>query len=216
MTPASVATILRIRERAPAAPQQARSIEKRQKVLDAGRALFAEKGYEAASIGEITSRARIASGGFYQFFSSKRHFLVVQMNDFLARLAALNLRPQAAGGDLRESLRKFLADSFRVDRTYFGIVRAWQEAVRADAELAQLEKQIEAWTNSRVLGVFQLLSQHPRARRAADVPAFARMMNRHFWSLLARGARLSPREFTLEVHLAADVIYNYLFSDSPR
>jgi AcrR family transcriptional regulator len=216
MTSPSVTPILHIRERPPAAPQQPRSLEKRQKLLDAGRALFADKGYEAATIGKITSRARTAAGGFYQFFSSKRQFLVVLMNDFLARLAALNLRPQAAGGDLRESLRKFLANAFRVDRAYFGVVRAWQEAVRADAELADLEKEIEAWTNSRVLGVFELLSKHPLARPGADLPAFARMMNRHFWSLLARGARLSPREFADEVHLSADVIYNYLFSDPPR
>lgn len=216
MTSPSVAPILRFRERAPAAPQQQRSIEKRQKLLEAGRALFAEKGYEAASIVEITSRAYTAQGGFYQFFSSKRQFLVVLMNDFLQRLAALHLRPQAASGDLREALRKFLADAFRVDHAYFGVVRAWQEAVRSDVELAQLEKEIEAWTNARVLGVFQLLHKHPCARRSADVPAFARMMNRHFWSLLARGARLSPREFAHEVQLSADVIYNYLFSDPPR
>jgi TetR/AcrR family transcriptional repressor of mexJK operon len=216
MTSPSVPPVLRIHERAPSAPQQARSIEKRQKLLDAGRALFAEKGYEAASIGDITSRAKTASGGFYQFFSSKRQFLVVLMNDFLARLAALNLRPQAAGGDLRESLRKFLSDAFRVDRVYFGVVRTWQEAVRSDTELAQLEKEIEAWTNARVLTVFKLISKHPRARPGTDLSAFARMMNRHFWSLLARGSRLSSREFTHEVQLSADVIYNYLFSDSPR
>jgi len=216
MTSPSVAPVLRIRERAPSAPEQARSIEKRQKLLDAGRALFAEKGYEAASIAEITSRARTASGGFYQFFSSKRQFLVVLMNDFLARLAALNLRPQSPGGDVREGLRKFLADAFRVDRAHFGVVHAWQEAVRSDRELARREKEIEAWTNARVLGVFQLLSKSPRARPGADIRAFARMMNRHFWSLLARGSRLSPREFAQEVQISADVIYNYLFSDSPR
>jgi AcrR family transcriptional regulator len=216
MISSSVAPKLRIRERAPSAPKQQRSIEKRQKLLDAGRALFAKKGYEAASIGDITSRAKTASGGFYQFFSSKRQFLVILMSDFLARLAALNLRSQAAGGDLRECLRKFLADAFRVDHAHFGVVRAWQEAVCSDAELAQLEKEIEAWTNARVLGVFQLLSKHPRARPGADLRAFARMMNRHSWSLLARGARLSPREFAHEVQLSADVIYNYLFSDSPR
>lgn len=216
MTSPSVAPVLRIHERAPAAPQQQRSIEKRQKLLDAGRALFAEKGYDAASIGEITSRARTAQGGFYQFFSSKRQFLVVLMNDFLQRLAALNLRPQAAGGDLREALRKFLAHAFRVDHAYFGVVRAWQEAVRSEPELAQLEKEIETWTNDRVLGVFQLLHKHPRARRGADVPAFARMMNRHFWSLLARGSLLSPRQFAHEVQLSADVIYHCLFRDFPR
>lgn len=216
MTSLSSPPVLRIRERTPAAPQQERSIEKRQKLLDAGRALFVEKGYEATSIGEITARARTAQGGFYQFFSSKRLFLVVLMNDFLARLAALNLQPQAAGGDVREGLRKFLAAAFRVDHAHFGVVRAWQEALRSDAELAQLEREIEAWTNARVLGVFQLLRKHPLARSDVDVPAFARMMNRHFWSLLARGSRLSSRDFDHEVQLSADVIYSYLFADSPR
>jgi AcrR family transcriptional regulator len=216
MTSPSVAPILCIRQRAPAAPQQARSIAKRQKLLDSGRALFAERGYQATSIGEITTRARTAQGGFYQFFSSKRQFLVLLMNDFLERLAALNLRPPATSGDFRDALRKFLADAFHVDRAYFGVVRAWQEAVRADDELAQLENRIEAWTDARVLGVLGLLHKHPRARPDANLAAFARMMNRHFWSLLARGSRLSPRGFVHEVHLSADVIYHYLFRDSPR
>jgi hypothetical protein len=42
------------------------------------------------------------------------------------------------------------------------------------------------------------------------------MMDRHFWSLLARGASLPRRDFDREVRIAADVIYHYLFQDPPR
>ncbi len=42
------------------------------------------------------------------------------------------------------------------------------------------------------------------------------MMDRQFWSLLARGSRMAPEDFDREVALAADVIYHYLFCESPR
>jgi len=207
--------VLRTSEPMPPAPKQARSIEKRKRLLEAGQLLFGEKGYEATSIEAITARAGTAAGAFYQFFHSKQQFLVVLMNDFLERLARLELRPKPAA-DVRTGLREFLAAAFRVDVAYFGVVRAWQEAVFADRRLARLERQIAAWTQARVLGVLERLQAHPDALRGRDLPAFARMMDRQFWSLLARGSRMAPEDFDREVALAADVIYHYLFCESPR
>jgi AcrR family transcriptional regulator len=212
LTPVTQAPVLRTGEGPPAAPKQARSIEKRKKLLRAGRLLFAEKGYEATSIQQIVAKGGTASGAFYTYFPSKRQLLVVLMNELLQRLANLNLQP-AGGADVRVGLRNFLARVFRTDREYYGVVRAWQEAALSDAELGAMQKKIESWTHSRVLGVFQLLQRHPSARRDCNLPAFARMMDRHFWSLLARGSRMRTREFDHEVALAADVIYHYLFHD---
>jgi len=202
--------VLRTRKEEPVAPQQARSIEKRRKLLESGRILFGAKGYEATSIGEITSRAGAAAGAFYQYFSSKRQFLIVLMNELIERLSRLDLRPRG-GANLRTGLHEFLGAAFRVDIAYFGVVRAWQEAALTDAELGKMQRQIESWTQARVLGVFQRLQEHPDAPRHRDLPTFARMMDRHFWSLLARGSRLPPRDFNREVKVAADVIYHYLF-----
>jgi len=208
--------VLKTGEEIPAAPRQERSIQKRRKLLEAGRLLFAEKGYEATSIEEITSRAGTASGGFYQYFSSKRQFLIVLMNELIQRLSSLDLRPAAGGTDVRTGLRKFLAAVFRVDVAYFGVIRAWQEAALADAELDRMQQEIESWTQTRILGVFQRLRKHPDARPDADLVAFARMMDRHFWGLLARGSRMSARAFQREITVAADVIYYYLFGGAPR
>ena len=205
--------MLRAGEEQPAPPKQARSLEKRKKLLRAARLLFAEKGYEATSIQQIATQGGAAAGAFYIYFHSKRQLLVLLMNELLQRLASLNLQP-TGGGDLRIGLRKFLTSVFRTDREYYGVVRAWQEAALSDPELGAMQKTIEAWTNARVLGVFQLLQRHPATRHDCDLPAFARMMDRHFWSLLARGSRMRPRDFDHEVELAADVIYHYLFHDA--
>ena len=40
-------------------------------LLDAGAALFVEKGYDATTMTEIASRAGAAIGSLYQFFPSK-------------------------------------------------------------------------------------------------------------------------------------------------
>jgi len=212
-TPAT--PMLRTGERVPRAPKQARSLAKREKLLEAGRILFGAKGFEATSIEEITSKAGTALGAFYQYFSSKRQFLVVLMNELIGRLSRLNVQMQPGAG-VRAGLLEFLAAVFRTDLAYFGVVRAWQEAALTDVELGKLQKQIESWTQARVLGVFERLQKHPTALSGQDLPAFARMMDRHFWCMLARGATMPPEEFDREVRLAADVIYHYLFCDTNK
>jgi len=199
----------------PAAPKQARSRTTQSRIMEAGLQLFGERGYHATSIEDIGSRAGTAAGAFYGYFRSKRQLLIVLMNDLLQRLSQLDLRPQG-GADVHLGLHAFLAAVFRADRKYYGVVRAWQEAALSDAGLAAMQKTIEGWTQARVLGVFRGLQKHPNARADRDLPTFARMMDRHFWSILARGAKLSPRDFDGEVGIAADVIYHYLFIDSPR
>ena len=203
---------LRTNEKAPAQPLQARSIEKRGKLLEAGRRLFAAKGYAEVSVAEIAAKAGVAAGGFYLHFASKRQFLVVLMEGFLGQLAGLDLRA-TGGADPGAALTGFLTRAFRADADAYGVVRAWREAAPADAELGRMESEIQEWTDARVLAVFRQLSRLPGARRDRDLPAFARMMNRHFWSLLARGAVASRRDLEREIHVAADAIRHYLFKD---
>lgn len=186
-------------------PRQARSVEKRARILDAARALFRARGYDATSIEDITTRAGVAAGAFYLYFRSKRQLLIVLMDELTERLAAIDLNPTDP------SLREFVAALFRTDLEYAGVVRAWQEASLTDRELRAMHEEIEAWTHARILAVFRKLQAHPHARHDADLPAFARMMDRHFWSLLARAATLTPRELQREARTAADVIERYLF-----
>jgi AcrR family transcriptional regulator len=189
-------------------------VEKRGRLKAAALALFGQKGYEGASIDEMTRRAELAVGGFYQHFRSKRQLLLVLMDDLLESLSRLDLRPKGAA-DIRLALHVFLSHALAADLRYLGAYRAWQEAVASDAGLARKERQIRAWTTARVLTAFSLLQQLPGARPGVDLPALARVMDSFFWNLLAQAVRLSKAERDQWIAAAAHLIYHALFADTP-
>ena len=64
-------------------------------LLDAGSTLFAEKGYEAATMTEIARRAGASIGSLYQFFPSKEVLAEALFNRYVERMAQV-LRDIAA------------------------------------------------------------------------------------------------------------------------
>ncbi|MEU5218120.1 ScbR family autoregulator-binding transcription factor [Streptomyces sp. NPDC020807] len=65
--------------------QQARAIRTRQAILEAAAAVFADRGYERATVGEILVRAGVTKGALYFHFASKEDLalgvLAAQMLD---------------------------------------------------------------------------------------------------------------------------------------
>ncbi len=53
-------------------PQQQRSIEKRNKIIDAGYQLFCEKGYHNTNTAEIAKLAGVSTGIVYNYFKDKK------------------------------------------------------------------------------------------------------------------------------------------------
>jgi AcrR family transcriptional regulator len=196
----------------PPEPRQKRSLEKREKLKQAGLALFGEKGYESTSIEDITQRAHLAVGGFYQHFRSKRQLLLVLMDELLEKLSGLDFRPQGMT-DVRAGIRALLSRAFAHDLRYLGAYRAWQEAVLSDPDLARKQMKIHAWTTTRVMTVFQFLQKLPGARPGVDIPSLARAMDIFFWSLLAKALQLSKAELNQSIDSAAHLIYHALFKD---
>jgi AcrR family transcriptional regulator len=199
----------------PAAPQQKRSLEKRARLKAAGLALFAEQGYEKTSIEEIARRAKLAVGGFYQHYRSKRQLLLALMDELLEKLSQLDFQGGAMT-DVRGGVRELLAHAFSHDLRYLGAYRAWQEAALADPELAGKQEEIHGWTTSRVIAVFEMLGQLPKARRGVDIPGVARAMDGFFWSLLARAGRLRKAELNQQIDAATHLIYHAMFTDNSK
>src|SRR5271157_6571018 len=90
-------------------PKRERGKQRVAALLDAGAELFAEKGYEAATMTEIAQRAGAAIGSLYQFFPSKEALAEALFNRFAERAAASFARVEelAPGRSARE-----LADLF--------------------------------------------------------------------------------------------------------
>jgi len=196
----------------PPEPVQRRSLEKRARLKAAALALFGEKGYERTSIEDVAERAKLALGTFYQHFRSKRQLLLALMDELLEKLSRLELRPGGAR-DVRAGLHALLSRAFSEDLRYLGAYRAWQEAALADPAFARKQRQIHAWTASRVETVFRLLQQMPGARREVDVSTLAKVMDSFFWGLLGQAAGMHKAELKQWIEAATHLIYHALFED---
>jgi AcrR family transcriptional regulator len=200
-------------EELPSQPRQARSLEKRERLQEAGLALFGERGYESTSVEAIAQRANLAVGSFYQHYRSKRQLLLALMDELLEKLSQLEFQPGAAA-DTRSVVSALLSRAFAHDLRYLGAYRAWQEAVLTDAGLARKQKQIHAWTTARVTVVFEMLAKLPGARKGLDLPGLARAMDSLFWSMLAQAVRMPKAELDRWVMSSTHLIHHALFKDA--
>src|ERR1700749_2024415 len=70
------------------APKRLRGQQRVAELLQAGMAVFAEKGYEAATMTEIAARAGAPIGSLYQFFPSKEALADILVENYVALLGA--------------------------------------------------------------------------------------------------------------------------------
>lgn len=64
-------------------PKQQRSIEKKNKIIQAGYELFAEKGYFNTNTAEIAKRAGVSTGIVYGYFHDKRDILLEVLDIYI-------------------------------------------------------------------------------------------------------------------------------------
>jgi TetR/AcrR family transcriptional regulator, mexJK operon transcriptional repressor len=119
----------------PSLPKQERALQKRKALLESGRILFIEKGYEQTTAKEIAAHAKVATGTFYRYFSDKRQLLMALLKDQLDRLVPpepswLDKNPEAL---LSASLK---AHFTRLDK--LGLHRVLPELLPHDVELAEV------------------------------------------------------------------------------
>ena len=69
-------------------PQQERSIEKKNKIINAGYQLFSEVGYYGTNTAEIAKRAGVSTGIVYGYFSDKRDILICVLEVYLNTVVA--------------------------------------------------------------------------------------------------------------------------------
>ena len=66
-------------------PLHARRRDQQERLLAAAREVFAERGFAAASIDDIVSRARVSRTTFYRFFAGKEECLLAVFDDAITR-----------------------------------------------------------------------------------------------------------------------------------
>jgi AcrR family transcriptional regulator len=96
------------------APKRRRGKRRVAELLAAGAAVFAEKGYEAATMTEIAARAGAPIGSLYQFFPCKEALADTLVQNYVALLAADLEALEASACDL--DTRALVEGLFRVLR----------------------------------------------------------------------------------------------------
>lgn len=72
--------------------------QRRERLLDAAAAVFAEKGYASATVADVAARADIAKGTVYGYFTSKEDLFFALFEWYALKMAAgVRLGPQALG-----------------------------------------------------------------------------------------------------------------------
>jgi AcrR family transcriptional regulator len=138
--------------------------ERREQLLDVGRALFAEKGYEAASIEEVAERADVSKPIVYEHFGGKQGLYAVivdrEVQDLLARITTA-LHADHPRVMLQQAAQAFLTyiedepDGFRV------LVRDTPVATGAGT-LASLLGDIAAQVEHILAGQFKARGYEPK------------------------------------------------------
>ena len=110
-----------------APPKQGRSQAKLERLLAAGRELFAERGFDGTHVDEVVRRAGCSVGVFYHRFGDKDAFFAAVQQHFLDEVTATGAEVNARASELGavELLRAHIARGVRLFRRNAGLVRAF-------------------------------------------------------------------------------------------
>ncbi|MEI8000886.1 MAG: helix-turn-helix domain-containing protein [Actinomycetes bacterium] len=127
---------------APARGRELRAQGKRtmQRLLDAGLAVFAARGYHSTRVDDIVREARTSHGTFYLYFANKEDLLRALAGACVEDLEALaaSVGRLGPGPDGEAALGAFLGRFLAVYRRYGPVIRAWTEGQVGDAEVDRL------------------------------------------------------------------------------
>jgi AcrR family transcriptional regulator len=113
-------------------------------ILQAASRVFAERGYDLATIEEIARQAGVAKGTVYLYYRSKREVYWAALRHHITELHDLTRQCLDAGTPVRETVRAFIALKLRYfeqHRDFFRIYYA--EINRLMTRQPQLQRQVD-------------------------------------------------------------------------
>lgn len=155
-------------------PQQARSQETLDRILDAAERLVAEKGFEDTTVADVVARAGSSIGAFYTRFPDKDGLLYALYERYLAQANAtadLALDPARwSGADIATILREAIRFLVAVYREQSGLIRAFVLRNHVDPEFRARQRRLSHRVSERLAALLLARAseiRHPQPARAA-------------------------------------------------
>ncbi len=194
-------------------PQQKRSEETRQRILDAGLRLFERDGYSSTSSKKIAREAGVSVGSFYSYFEDKKHLLMEIVSRKVTRLYELarkiSTSPELRGADERALVRFMIhqARSMHIASPEFN--REVNILCYTDDDVCRFMQQ----KNDRITSaIVDLLELRKDCLRVSDTMAAALIVQgaiEHFMHRL--NCFPTPVEEERIVEALVDMVHTYLF-----
>lgn len=169
--------------------RQAAKVRTRQKVLDAARALFAERGYEPATIRDIAKGAGMSTGAVFANFQDKAELFEAVLSEDMVQLAETMKAAAAAEASMRGRLLAALSAGYHGSLEQLPLVqaviaRSWFQPVAAEMRTRVAIKPIlSAVTDTVQTGV-----RDGELRQDADVRLLSELIYDAFLSNYRRAA----------------------------
>ena len=126
--------------------RQAAKVRTRQKVLEAARDLFAERGYEPATIRDIAKGAGMSTGAVFANFQDKAELFEAVLTEDMTRLAD-TLKGGAGKGSVHERLNNALAAGYHGSLDHLPlfqaiVARSWFQPLAAETRARAVSAQV--------------------------------------------------------------------------
>jgi len=194
----------------------------RRNIIDAARALFAEKGYSGAKVEEIVARARTTKPMIYYYFGSKERLFAAVLEDVYAGMRTIEQSLQLAELPALEAMRKVIEVTFG----YHAKNPEWVRLVSiANIHYAKhiLASETFASKNSAIVelmknllkrgikeGVFRKDADPLRIHLLIISLCSYRVSNRHTWRVIFKRDLKSAKDAKLQKKMTVDAVLTYL------
>ncbi|MEX2268195.1 MAG: helix-turn-helix domain-containing protein, partial [Acidimicrobiia bacterium] len=194
-----------------------------ERLLEAGAAVFAARGYHAARVDDIVKAAETSHGTFYLYFSSKEdlfHALAVDVAESMVHLARElpDLAPHGGGldgdglaDDAYRDLHEWLGRFRELYAKHSAVIRSWTEAEIVDSEMGKVGGDLVAQFSQELATRLKVAA--PELDPGIAALAFVGMIERSNYYLETRQVRVEADEM---VATLARVLHAGIFGAAAR
>lgn len=195
-------------------PVQDRGIEKRERIINAGRELFESKGYHGCNSKDIAARAGVAVGTFYGYFDDKKSVFLEVISRYYYEISkealTIDQNDLKELGNPHKIVGIIIERMLAAHRISPNLHREIISMIYRDIEIQELIHNMEEEVIKRLLTLFHIVQDKLKVK---DLEAAVRIVHRSAEEVI-HSIRIfsSPIEEERLVGELQDMLYRYLFT----
>lgn len=156
-------------------PKQNRSRERKQRIMDAALALFAQKGMKGTSSNEIAGNAGVSIGTFYSYFENKRSLFLEILEEHLENfVTGIYTLQRDDSITMRENIRGHIIKAFAVFDLHASFHKEALVMKFTDPDVRRLFEEVE---KKQLMIISTLLEYYRTGSTPRDLEAMAKVIH---------------------------------------